>query len=292
LVNETYISFNLLSIGLLPVILNSAFVGILESYHQFPVVAKVRIITGITTIFAPLLTLQISKSILPATFVLILVKLLALILNYLSVKKISGDLLKPELPSKKNVLQLLDFGGWITITNIVSPLMTNLDRFFIGSISGLKTLVYYVTSYEIVSRIQIIPQSLLNVMFPTMIESLRESKIDFKSNYLLAINLLFYFMLPVCVLINLFGFEILELWLGSDFSLYSYKVLKIFSVGLMINVLSQPAFTVLQALGRPDLTAKAHLIEVVPYFSILFLLTKTYGNIGGATAWSMRMLLD
>jgi len=45
-------------------------------------------------------------------------------------------------------------------------------------------------------------------------------------------------------------------------------------------------------MGRPDLTAKLHLIELPVYLTALVVLTKRYGVEGAAIAWSGRCALD
>jgi O-antigen/teichoic acid export membrane protein len=62
----------------------------------------------------------------------------------------------------------LSFGGWLTVTNIVGPLMTYMDRFFIGAMLGLSAVTYYVTPYEVLSRLQMLPQAIMGVLFPAM----------------------------------------------------------------------------------------------------------------------------
>jgi O-antigen/teichoic acid export membrane protein len=48
----------------------------------------------------------------------------------------------------------------------------------------------------------------------------------------------------------------------------------------------------LQGAGRPDLTAKLHLIELPCYLLALWLLIRTLGIEGAAIAWSARAVFD
>ena len=47
-----------------------------------------------------------------------------------------------------------------------------------------------------------------------------------------------------------------------------------------------------QALGRPDLTAKMHLAELLPYLIMLVWATQTWGIMGAAWVWAMRVAVD
>jgi O-antigen/teichoic acid export membrane protein len=64
------------------------------------------------------------------------------------------------------------------------------------------------------------------------------------------------------------------------------------TVGSFINCLAFNPFFFLQGIGRPDITAKSHVIELPVYLLILWLLMTRWGVIGVALAWSFRMILD
>ncbi|NIP58769.1 MAG: oligosaccharide flippase family protein, partial [Gemmatimonadetes bacterium] len=64
------------------------------------------------------------------------------------------------------VRDLLRLGGWMTVTNVVSPLMEYVDRFVIGSLLTLSAVAYYATPYEAVTKIVLAPVAVAGVFFP------------------------------------------------------------------------------------------------------------------------------
>ena len=62
--------------------------------------------------------------------------------------------------------QLFAFGGWVTVSNIVSPILSNFDRFLIGSLLSMAAVTYYTAPYEAVTKLWIIPMSLTMTLFP------------------------------------------------------------------------------------------------------------------------------
>jgi O-antigen/teichoic acid export membrane protein len=62
--------------------------------------------------------------------------------------------------------------------------------------------------------------------------------------------------------------------------------------GAWANSLARLAFAELQARGRPDLPARTHLAELVPYAGLLYLTLTTMGIAGAAVAWSIRCVAD
>jgi O-antigen/teichoic acid export membrane protein len=84
----------------------------------------------------------------------------------------------------------------------------------------------------------------------------------------------------------------LALWLGADFAQHSFRVLQWLALGVLINSLAQIPFALVQGAGRPDLTAKLHLIELPCYLLALWWLISSYGVEGAAIAWTARVVLD
>ena len=51
-------------------------------------------------------------------------------------------------------------------------------------------------------------------------------------------------------------------------------------------------FSLIQARGRSDITAKLHLIQLPFHLTIVYVFTLKWGVVGAAIAWSMRNLVD
>jgi O-antigen/teichoic acid export membrane protein len=83
-----------------------------------------------------------------------------------------------------------------------------------------------------------------------------------------------------------------RLWLGNDFAVHSASVFQWLAAAVFINCLANIPFAYLQALGRPDLTAKFHLAELPVYAVLLILMIHRYGILGAAIAWFVRIVID
>src|SRR5207245_5800245 len=89
-----------------------------------------------------------------------------------------------------------------------------------------------------------------------------------------------------------FAHEGLRAWLGAEFAQHGAPVLRWLAVGVFINGIAQVFATHLQGIGRPDLTAKLHLIELPIYVPALWLAIHYFGIVGAAMAWTVRVALD
>jgi O-antigen/teichoic acid export membrane protein len=84
----------------------------------------------------------------------------------------------------------------------------------------------------------------------------------------------------------------LTLWIGADFALRSTRVLQCLALGVFLNGLAQVASALLQGVGRPDLTAILHVVELPFYLVMAWFLISTRGIEGAALAWTARTALD
>jgi O-antigen/teichoic acid export membrane protein len=67
---------------------------------------------------------------------------------------------------RKWVRRLFSYGAWITVSGIVGPILTSLDRFVIGVVQGAQAVTYYAIPYNFAFKLLIIPSSLQRALFP------------------------------------------------------------------------------------------------------------------------------
>jgi O-antigen/teichoic acid export membrane protein len=289
---EAIAAFCILAAGLPVVVISAALVGLLQAHQCFATITAVRIPLGVLTFAGPMLTVLFTPSLVWATIVLLLSRTIAMIAYFAAAASVRHELRTPTLPCRKHMGPLLHFGGWLTVTNIVGPLMTYLDRFFIGAVLSMTAVAYYVTPYEVLSRMQMLPRSIMGVLFPAMSTAIASDRERLVELYNQSSWVLIFLMLPISCGFFLLAPEALDIWLGHEFRVAATPVVQWLALGWMINTLARPAFTVLQISGRPDLLAKAHLAEIIPYLLALWYFTNAFGIAGTAATWSLRVFVD
>lgn len=290
--SEAILALRILASGLPIVVLTTAFIGILEARQKFASITAVRVPMGALTYALPLAVIQFTPSLAWVTATLVFARAIALAAYFAVAASVEPDLRRKIRIDRAFVRPLFRFGGWLTVTNIVGPLLVYLDRFLIGAIISLTAVAYYATPYEALSRLQIISRSLMGVLFPAFATALSADRQRLTVVYAQATRALVHLMLPITSALFLFAGEGLELWLGKEFRVFSTPVVEWLAVGLFVNALARMPFTLLQSAGRPELVAKTHLAELAPYVAILWLFAHRYGIVGAAAAWTMRVTAD
>lgn len=289
---ETLVAFYLLAVSVPIVISSTGLQGILEAHQRFGLINAVRIPLGIFTFLGPVLVLPFSNSLAPVVAMLVAARLLSW-LAFVALCLRVEPVLRHSVNIDRGMFRpLISFGGWMTVSNIISPLMVNLDRFLIAAVLTMTAVSYYATPYEVVIRLLIVPGALMGVMFPAFAAVLTQDRDRAAILYSTTIKYIFLLLFPAVLIIVTFANEGLNLWLGSEFADNSTLVLQILAVGVFFNAHANVPFGLVQSAGRPDLTAKLHLVELPFYLLALWWLLNAYGVVGVALAWLLRVVVD
>ena len=290
--SETLTAFYLLAASVPIVIGTTGLRGILAAHQRFGLVNAVRIPLGIFTFLGPVAVLPFSNSLVPVVAVLVIARLVSWCAYVVLCLHVEPALRQSVSMHRAMVRPLINFGGWMTVTNIVGPLMVYLDRFLIGAMVSMSAVAYYATSYEVVTKLWIIPSALMGVLFPAFAAALVQDRARATRLFDRAVNYIFLSLFPVVLIIVTLAREGLTLWLGSEFAGNSSLVLQLLAVGVFLNSHAHVPFGLVQGAGRADLTAKLHLIELPFYLLILWWLLDVYGIVGAAIAWVLRVAVD
>ena len=192
-------------------------------------------------------------------------------------------------PSRAVGTRLFHYGKWVTVTSVLSPLLDMSDRLVIATVRGASAVTTYAIPYNLASRLLIIPFSLIRVAFP------RLSAIGAYDSRALggrALVGLAAATAPLAVLGATFAAPFLEWWIGGDVARDAAPIAALLFAGVWINGLGYVPYILLQAQGRPDLPARLHALEFVPFLIVLAIGVKFGGPFGAAVAWCGRVLFD
>jgi len=293
LLGEARSSFLLLALSVPFVVLSLSLRAILEAIQRFDLVNLIRTPSSVAVFLAPAIAAPLGVKLPGILLLLLLVRLIACWVTWMAVRRAMPWFRWDLVPSWRALRPLLSYGGWVSVSNVVSPLLTYLERFMLGSLTGLVAVTYYTAPYEGVTRLLIIPASLATALFPAL--STPHGRVgDGDARRLLAGSvryLLLALAVPIALLVAFPG-EILQTWLGPAFAAQSADVVRILSVGVLLNGMAHLPFVYLLGQGRPDVVARFHLLELILYAVGAWWLVRGLGVTGAALAWTLRVTLD
>ncbi len=262
--------------------------GVAEAYRRFGLVNAVPIPLGVYTFAAPLMVLPFTQNLIAVAAVLAAGRIAAAAVLFWIVR----TLVPPRFGKRGDGWvfpgSMLRYGGWMTVGNVLGPLMLYLDRFFIGAMVSTAAVGYYTAPYEVVTKLLIIPQAAAVTLFPEFSASPQTAGRWAGRGSVVVTAVLF----PGVFILSLFSPEWLGLWLGESFAHQGTPVVRVLAFGVLFNGIGQVMSAAVQGGGRPDLKAKLHMVELPVYVAGLYILVTHASITGAAVAWSLRVLAD
>ena len=286
--------FRLTALSIPLVLVSTSLTGLLGAGQRFDLLSSVNATFHITNIVITLVGVLIFNWGLPEIAAFVLAARFVVLLAYYRLCIYVYSFFRKPRFYFSGLPNLLAFGGWVTVSGVVVPALLYMDRFVIGASMTMAAVAYYSIPFEIVARLWTVPTSLAATLFPALsMLSGQQEQVQRLSSLLCGSMKWMILILGAAVLmITAFAHDILELWLGSSFAQESALVLQILAVGILINSAVQVQYAFLQALGRPDLTAKFHLIQLPLHGLVLWCLVSSWGIPGAALAQSIRLSVE
>ncbi|HAV4963191.1 TPA: flippase [Acinetobacter baumannii] len=266
-------------------LVTQCFTGYLEGLQKFKLLNIQKTISNSLLVLLPVVFVLIESRVDYVIMGLMIGRILNLLISFFFYLRFDRIDLKIDFSI---IRDMVFFGGWITVSNIISPIMTYFDRFILSHLTNISTVGFYSVPTEIVSRMSIIHGSIAKALFPYMSSKENISK----KQYFKYMFSLFLITLIFCIPFFIFGDVIVRLWVGEKYLGVSVDILKILLIGLIFNAMAQVPFTLIQASGFSKTTALIHLAELFPYLAIMIYMIFNYGIYGAAIAWVLRMIVD
>ncbi len=293
LVQEAMTSVQLLLVSIPIVVASSLLVAVLEGTGQVQKVSLIRVLMGILIFIAPVWAWQADYGLIGVMASLVLARLFGFV-GYLLA---SWSLLlswhqRSNTHTKLDKRQLLRSGGWMSVSTVMTPILTTLDRFVIGAMLSVSMVAYYATPVDMLMKLQVFSSALMGVVFPAFAAtylSNTQRTVELFSKSLLLIGAVMFAVALSALTLGQLG---LTIWLGESFAEQSKWVLYWAALGLFANALSFVPFALLQAIDRADITAKTNLFEMPVYFAFLYWALCEWGIVGAAIASTLRLVMN
>jgi O-antigen/teichoic acid export membrane protein len=280
--------------------LSAMYRGVNEAFENFREVSLLRMALGISTFLGPMALTWFTTDLAALVSTLLLSRLLALyFFRRVALRRLAVELkTMGHDPSLRGIYdpavvrRLLGFGGWLTVTGIVYPVMMQADRFTIAGVLSSNEVAAYTIPYEIVVQTLVLVGAVTTAAFPRLAMMAHDNASELLPTFL---RWLGYVTLVMALLS--FGLwvslpSLLQLWLGSKVPEASAGIGQVLCFGLVPYTVGTMYASIIHAHGRPDITAKSHLLQLPVYLGLVYWLAKEHGLVGVAWAWNLRVAAD
>lgn len=269
----------------IPLVVSFAvFRGALDGLEKYNVVSKVKIFTAVVTLLFLLGAYFLSPSLSFAGWAILASRLIGVVtLGWFVFMSIRFRFLRRIFRIKK----IISYGGFASVSTVISAFLVYMDRFVAASFINPTMFSIYSMINDVIMRFSFVPGAISSVLFVTV--SNKESSSSIVKAYLT----LSVCIVPISIVIFIFGASLLTLWIGSDVDFSQYEtVIRLILIGFIFNCFAHIPYAILQARGYVKLTAKIHLTEALIFIPLMIICAKSFGLLGILTAWVSRHIFD
>jgi O-antigen/teichoic acid export membrane protein len=291
---EIQIALMLLALALPMQAISATYRGVNEAYLNFKNISILRIFLGVANFGAPYMVALYTKEVHWLVATLVLSRCLALVFY----RRFAHACLDKEGHGKRGEYNtpvakgLLQFGGWFTLSSLISPFLVQADRFFVGTLISAAAVTFYVIPYEVTVQTLLFVGAITTVAFPVISNLIhiapQQATVIFHLWLYRVAGLMFVLMAILAYIMP----DLLHLWIGPQVTAESVMVGRVLCIGVFFNAIGAMYFSLLHAYGKTKITAMLHLIEFPLFILALYLLITHYGVVGAAVAWVIRMIFD
>jgi O-antigen/teichoic acid export membrane protein len=289
---ETLWAFYVLAISLPFVVGTSGLAGALAAHQQFSLLNMIRIPMGSFIYLGPLLVLPFSHSLVAVVGILIVGRALGWIAHLMACRHAVPGLASCWAVRLEMAGPLFRFGGWITVTNLVGPIIVYADRFMIGGMVSMASVAYYSTPIDVASRVWLVSSPVIAVLFPAFAASYVNDRPRTARLFQRGVQYAFLVLFPCALILGTMAHEGLQLWLGPVFAGHSTRVLQWIAVGVFLYGIAQVGIALVQGVGRPELTGWLYLVELPLHLGAMWYFIRRNGIEGAAVVWMARGVLE
>ena len=170
---ETYRSILIASAAIPLTTITSGLRGALEGLERFKAANILRTTLGISNFVIPAATVALYGPDLALIVLgLLLARLAVMLMHFAVLARILRPLTSGHVLSREESKDLAKFGAWMSVSNVLSPLMVVSDRFVISHYLGGSSVAYYSVPFDSLFRLLIIPGALTATLFPAFAQRL------------------------------------------------------------------------------------------------------------------------
>ena len=264
----------------------------LEAKQMFLITSLNRAFLNSLIFISPVIVYIDGLNIVSVFELLILVYIVsALVLSYIVYKEF---LKKDELTfSLKDSKILINIGFWVMLSSLAGIGLYYADRFMIGAKISAIAVAYYVAAYDLVTRLNIISGSLTSALFPAFAHWFElNEKEKIRSAVIFVTKMILFLVALVSFLLIVYAKSFLYFWINEEYSINSYLILQLLTIGVIFNTLSVVPFRALSAIGYPNIVAIVYIAEMPVFVSLTYFLVIKYGLVGAVVGYILRAFTE
>jgi O-antigen/teichoic acid export membrane protein len=263
--------------------IDNVFASALKGGERFGEAASIEMTGKTIQILAALVAVLVWGSLVALYLAIIFVAIMRLAAKARATKRVLG--LSSLRPVSVHTPEVVQFAGWGWLQGAGGVFFSVMDRMLVGYALGAASLAHYSIATQLAQQIHGFAGAALSVVFPKVSRRLCEEKnlsLQSLTKLTIGANLLASTVLALGLLV--FGRSILSIWLGEREAEASTDLLWYLSIAYWFLAINVAPHFILLGVGRLRFVAISNLLAGAASLALMFVLVRSNGVIGIATA--------
>ena len=188
-------------------------------------------------------------------------------------------------PVRSVVGKVASFSSFAYLARLSTITALNADKLMVGAMRDMTALSFYTVPYLLANRVFGLVHRMAQVIFPAASAMAANGQTDqIRATYLTASRYYVFLNASFCVVLCLFGRELLHYWAGAVFTGESAVILAILSIAVLLDTLTNLPSLVNDGLGHAKNTGIFSVGKVVVLIVLSYLAIQRWGILGAAWA--------
>jgi O-antigen/teichoic acid export membrane protein len=274
-------------------LINSVFKSIQTAFERFSLLNMLDMFILAVKAFITVILLSKGFKTLGMVYALLVVQALYLIFNIIIHFKVFSLLsIGPRFVSLSTFKSLLSFGVSTFIISIGDMLRFNIDSLVTSYYVNVAAVSVYGVGTALLSYITSIIMNFVNVIAPRLSRLVGSGSRDEMVELLIrSMFVSATLSFGALVMIYLFGFDVINYWVGDEFN-QSFDILLIISFGSILGFAQLPVISALYSLNKHKLLGYSSLAEGIINVVLSLIFVQKYGIIGVALGTLIPNLIN
>jgi O-antigen/teichoic acid export membrane protein len=271
----------------------AAVYGVLTAREYFLYAAGLRLFQGAGRVIGAAVVVALGGGVVAVFWTQGLIDLISVLLGWVKSREPHGAAVEPRARvSFDAVGTVLKVGLPFGLVSLLVGLLSDGEKLAITLARSLEDFTYYSVPFNAVVKYTIVSGAVARVLMPRVAALGARGDADSATLIERVDRILVTASVGVLVPIAAIIPEILHFWVGDAFVVRSTLATRILILGIAANTAAFPAHAVLYARGRPAHLNYLYAAELVLHVVVVYLLVSSFGIVGAAAAWAIRMVLD
>ena len=187
--------------------------------------------------------------------------------------------------------KLFNWGKWLGIHSLLSPLLLYIDRFLIKSFLSISAVALYTIPFDLSARMSLISGSYTSSFYTAVSRWNKQKDVNLSTHYFKTLQSILIIISVVLIIGMLLSQLFLDLWISREFATKNFKILQILIFANFFNAINITSLRFLQGIGSFKFPIKIQLVLIPIYVFMLVSLMK-YDILGVAFSFLIRMIIE